>query len=592
MKKLILLIVMMLQLAGLSIGQNLYVKSKSSGKADGSSWENASDNLQQMIANANYGAEIWATEGVYKFKEDLDCILQEAIDKRIYIYGGFSGDETERDQRDVKRNKTYILNEMKFSKSNFGIEVGPLSDAEGKANAGIIDGFIFGDSDSNEFSNRSMGGSLTTLFAQNNNFAGNMFNVTAHGGDAIVIQKFDVNISGVLGTISVYYRPGTYVGFESSAAGWTLLGSQQVIPAGINLPTEVNIGGLVIPAGETYGLYVTVSDYPAVTMFYTNGNNVYSNADITIETGIGKGNPDFAGTNFLTRTWNGTIYYTVGLPACEFTSSPDNVNCNTGSSSCNSSEGIYTVSSEGCFSASGTSDSQAFAQNSLCGDGTIEAKIVSITGNGFAGLQFRESNAAGSKFVALKTQLSNFVFRGLRSVTNGNKSTQSILRPNHSWLRLVRKGNSFQGFSSPDGVNWQLVFTTNVAMNSCIQFGLIAESPNNSQTTVATFSNVSSDSGSPAFVSNTGTNQSSYQFSSNEFSIYPNPGFNQFFVDVPANAKSAEMVVYNSLGKKVFFTELQGGSIQEINLEGNPGLYLFSILQDGEEPRNVRVVKQ
>ena len=595
MKKLVLFYLLLLQFVGVSIGQTLYVKPVSSGKADGSSWENASNNLQEMISKANPNTEIWVAKGRYEFKESDECVLQEGLLKRISIYGGFTGNEMERSDRDVIGNKTFILNEQKFPKSSDGnVEVGTISDNIGKTNSGILDGFFFEGDLNDEFSSRSMPSTITTTFAANNTFAGNMFDLTVSGMENIQIERFDVHVDnpGALTTISVYYRPGTYVGFENSSVGWTLMGSQQVLSAGIGNPTEVNIGGLIIPAGETYALYITVSDYPSTIMQYTNGSNTFMNADLTIQTGIGKGIPDFTGEVFNPRTWNGTIYYSTGALLCEFNSTPENVSCNTGSSSCDTVEETYTVTSPGCYSSGSTSDSQAFAQSLLCGDGTIEAKILSVTGKGFAGLQFRETNAAGSKFASIKTQLNNFVFRGSRSVTNGNKSSQAILRPNHSWLRLVRKGNNFQGFSSLNGVNWQPVFAVNLVMNECIQFGLFAESPNDSQTTIAIFSDVSSSSGSAALVDNTNMLQSSSDFPAQDFSIYPNPGLSQYFVDVPANGKSSEMVVYNALGQLVFFTELISGSIQEIELEGNPGLYIFSILQEGEEPRNFRVIKQ
>src|SRR5690606_3829556 len=157
-------------------------------------------------------------------------------------------------------------------------------------------------------------GDITTFFSGGNSFAGNMFNVTASGGDDVLVEGFDINMASGSGLISVYYKSGTYVGFESNAGAWTLLGSETVNSAGANNPTPLNVGGLVIPAGETYGIYVTSTDYTSnnFTMNYTNGDNVFSDAYVTIQTGVGKGNPDFTGTTFQSRSWNGTIYYCAG----------------------------------------------------------------------------------------------------------------------------------------------------------------------------------------------------------------------------------------------------------------------------------------
>src|SRR5690606_27607618 len=145
-----------------------------------------------------------------------------------------------------------------------------------------------------------------------NEFAGNMFDVTAIGGEDVEIEGFDVNIDPGTALISVYYREGSYVGFENSSAGWTLMGRETVTSAGENMPTYVDVGGLIIPDGDTYGIYVTVTDYPSTNMNYTNGNNSFSDTYLQVNTGIGKGNPDFTGATFLERSWNGTIHYCAG----------------------------------------------------------------------------------------------------------------------------------------------------------------------------------------------------------------------------------------------------------------------------------------
>lgn len=155
------------------------------------------------------------------------------------------------------------------------------------------------------------GGSLTTLFASDNQFAGNTFDVVAT--TAMTITGFDVNlVTGSSTTIAIYWRPGTSVGFQDSSAGWTLLGTDTVTPGGQDVPTFVNIGGLALTPGNTYGFYVDLQSYPSTSMRYTNGGpNTYSNADLSITTQFGKGDPAFTGGSFFPRQWNGTIYYDI-----------------------------------------------------------------------------------------------------------------------------------------------------------------------------------------------------------------------------------------------------------------------------------------
>jgi hypothetical protein len=155
-------------------------------------------------------------------------------------------------------------------------------------------------------------GSITTFFTGGNSFAGNMFDITNISANPITINSFDINLgAGTNVLVSVYSYPGTYVGHESDPTGWTLMGSATVNSAGPNVPTPLSVGGLTIPAGQSFGLYVTVSNYPAASMQYTNGTNVIANTDVSLSLGIGKGNPDFTGSTFASRSWNGTIYYDI-----------------------------------------------------------------------------------------------------------------------------------------------------------------------------------------------------------------------------------------------------------------------------------------
>jgi len=154
-------------------------------------------------------------------------------------------------------------------------------------------------------------GSITTLFAQNNQFAGNTFDMVPAVN--MTITSFDVNLSaGAATTMNIYWRNGTAFGFESNAAGWTSIGTAGVTPNGPNIPTPVAIGGFTMTGGNTYGFYVDTQTYPSASLMYTNGGpTTFSNADTDLTTFHGKGNPAFAGASFFPRQWNGTVYYDI-----------------------------------------------------------------------------------------------------------------------------------------------------------------------------------------------------------------------------------------------------------------------------------------
>ncbi|GEM_PF-6349069 len=169
------------------------------------------------------------------------------------------------------------------------------------------------------FDRGTTGGALTTLFASDNSFAGNTFDLENISSSAVLIQGFEVNLldevpTGNANTIDVYYKTGTSVGFEGDPAAWTLLGSDtNVLSQGQDVPTPVDVGGLVIEPGETYGFYVDLASYDGTDLIlYTNGGpQTFSNGELTLTSNTGQGDPAFTGGVFFPRIWNGTVLYSA-----------------------------------------------------------------------------------------------------------------------------------------------------------------------------------------------------------------------------------------------------------------------------------------
>lgn len=156
-------------------------------------------------------------------------------------------------------------------------------------------------------------GVITTTFSSNNGFAGNMFDTTIASND-LTVTGIDVNLgsSGATTEISVWTRLGSYMGFESDASAWTLQSVNSVTSAGTDEETFVDVSDFALQANSLYGFYVLVTGNNSVSMNYTNGSNTYTNADLSLSAGIGRGNGAFTGGIFNPRTWNGSIHYNEG----------------------------------------------------------------------------------------------------------------------------------------------------------------------------------------------------------------------------------------------------------------------------------------
>lgn len=143
---------------------------------------------------------------------------------------------------------------------------------------------------------------------------GNMINLTPTTN--IDLQGFILNVgnaAGISTPVSVWYKTGTYVGSENTQANWTLHQTLNVTAAGPNLPTTLNMNPLLLTGGQIYGIYIQFeADYTNIT-----ANTFFSNADLTMEIGIGVCTP-FTSFNAL-RGFNGSVLYTKG---CEGTRTP------------------------------------------------------------------------------------------------------------------------------------------------------------------------------------------------------------------------------------------------------------------------------
>ncbi|WP_310097762.1 gliding motility-associated C-terminal domain-containing protein [Algoriphagus sp. 4150] len=75
------------------------------GTGNGSSWAEAS-NIESAVANSSSNTEIWLRAGVYFLDQELE--LNNFGRSELAFYGGFSGAENSRNQRDFEENKSIL----------------------------------------------------------------------------------------------------------------------------------------------------------------------------------------------------------------------------------------------------------------------------------------------------------------------------------------------------------------------------------------------------------------------------------------------------------------------------------------------------
>ncbi|WP_411895098.1 T9SS type A sorting domain-containing protein [Winogradskyella sp. A2] len=160
--------------------------------------------------------------------------------------------------------------------------------------------------------------SLETTFTGGNSGNGAIFDIVALND--VTIESFGVSVASQVtsGTMEIYYKEGTFVGFTSDPNAWTLLTTiTNISSSGDNVETPLNLDlNQEIPAGTTGAFWITFND--GSNLRYTNAassdvGNVFSE-DSNIQFLLGSGSiGGFGGLVFNGRIFNGVINYSEGL---------------------------------------------------------------------------------------------------------------------------------------------------------------------------------------------------------------------------------------------------------------------------------------
>ncbi|PDW02309.1 beta strand repeat-containing protein [Candidatus Viridilinea mediisalina] len=156
------------------------------GSNDGSSWVNAYADLQEALAVANPGDQIWVAAGTYYPGAARENSF--AMRNGVEIYGGFAGNETLLGERDWRANVTVLSGDINQSGTLAGNSLNVINNIGLDATA-VLDGFTItgGNMDTGAANDRNGGGirntnsspTLRNLIIHNNqvtDFGGGIYN--------------------------------------------------------------------------------------------------------------------------------------------------------------------------------------------------------------------------------------------------------------------------------------------------------------------------------------------------------------------------------------------------------------------------------
>ena len=191
--------------------------------------------------------------------------------------------------------------------------------------------------------------------------------------------------------------------------------------------------------------------------------------------------------------------------------------------------GLFTLVGSGA-DIGDPSDAFRFVHVSTTGDCTIVARVASLDNYintwSKAGVMIRESLDANAKNAFVSVTPGNGVAWQYRSSAGGSTTISNTTGPTAPyWVKLVRGGNTFTGYYSPDGTNWTQLGSTTITMGSTAYIGLALTSHNDYTLCSATFDHVTA----PGWV---------LSYASTPFALVATPGVEQVSLSWAASSNA------------------------------------------------------
>ncbi|SFF27475.1 beta strand repeat-containing protein [Spirosoma endophyticum] len=141
-----------------------YVKPAATGTGNGSSWANASGNLQAMINASVATDQVWVAGGTYKPTTGTDRNASFAMKIGVLIYGGFAGSETSLSQRPIINTTTpsssILSGDLGTAGNIADNSYHVISNPMDLINTAVLDGFIITGGNANGGSSTGSGGGM------------------------------------------------------------------------------------------------------------------------------------------------------------------------------------------------------------------------------------------------------------------------------------------------------------------------------------------------------------------------------------------------------------------------------------------------
>lgn len=306
-----------------------------------------------------------------------------------------------------------------------------------------------------------------------------------------VYRSNSVAVDGKLhsmGILPVMIDWNNYLGAEINLTNNTLFTYGKL--GGVALPQQT----AAVPSTNNYNLRaVKLADR---VILFVNGQQT-----LTVSNAFGPSQVGLANQNVSAR-YNGILVYRtepLGLPAPWQHQDVGAVGF-PGYADYNDGTAVINASGNDIW---GSQDGGHFAFQPITGNGEIIARVDSLDPTSYAakcGLMFRENMTAGSRMIYVSVIAASdgngtqhqLIWRATAGQNAaGLVHDNTPILPAQGWLRLTRQGNTFAGYYSTNGSNWNLIGSSQlISMASSAYVGLAVTAQDNSEVCGAVFDNL------------------------------------------------------------------------------------------------------